>query len=166
MPAFEINIPNCSDNFGKVLVQISRQINTEELSNLKLMTMANKKIRLQDFDRLKNPGDFLSLLYRRNYYHEKDTSFLEMILEEVGRKDLSKILFRHMMEYGGGDVRLEKDGDSTEHTESPSSSLEGQMSVDGSLDRDDLYDRDEEPMQSSQNSISDDEKLQLLQELA
>ena len=171
MPAVDIQVPDSSNRFGKVLVQVSRQITTEELSNLKLFTLANKNIRRSDFDKLKNPGDFLSWLLSRNYCSEKNTDFLEELLCDIGRKDLAKIIHK-ATELASSS--LESDGPQTDGPqtdgpetdgpradgdpsgESAGASLESIMSIDVTLER------DEEPMQSSQNSISDDEKLQIL----
>lgn len=131
--------------FTRRLKYIALNLTNDDFSTLKLVVQSDDILKKQVLDELKNPQDLLRILQGRSLIHRGNTQLLFCLLEEIGRKDLAKLL-------------VEPDICSDGVEESPTvpednTCTSSQMSVDD-ID-------DDEIIMSSQGSISDEEKLML-----
>ena len=133
-------------SYSKNLKNVASHITSENLSAMKLIMQSEGYLKKQTLDDLKNPHEFLRVLLGRSLISNKDTSFLSFLLKEINRNDLVKIL-------ENDDLCLDGPEPPPKNPPEDTSPPLSQMSVDD-------YDECDDDIMSSQNSISDEEKLQ------
>lgn len=140
--------------YTRTLKTIATNITEEDLSSIKLILQAENWFKKKTLDDLKNPQELLRVLQGRGLISKGNQSFLSTLLTEIHRKDLAK-----MLQSDGSGSDLSPDGDclktAPEENTGGSQPL-SQMSVD------EYDDDDNEVIMSSQSSLSDEEKLQVL----
>lgn len=139
--------------YTRTLKNIASHLTLEDLSSIKLILQTENWFKKKTLDELKNPQELIRLLQGRSLISTEDSHFLSTLLKEIHRKDLAKMLQSDVSD-------LCRDGDPKMKT-APEEDTGGsqplsQMSVD-ECDED-----DNEVIMSSQSSLSDEEKLQVL----
>lgn len=139
--------------YTRTLKNIASHLTLEDLSSIKLILQTENWFKKKTLDELKNPQELIRLLQGRSLISTEDSHFLSTLLKEIHRKDLAKMLQSDVSD-------LCRDGDPKMKT-APEEDTAGsqplsQMSVD-ECDED-----DNEVIMSSQSSLSDEEKLQVL----
>lgn len=139
--------------YTRTLKNIASHLTLEDLSSIKLILQSENWFKKKTLDELKNPQELIRLLQGRSLISNEDLGFLSTLLKEIHRKDLAKMLQSDMSDLcGDGDPKMKTaPGEDTGGSQPLS-----QMSVDE-------YDEDDnEVIMSSQSSLSDEEKLQVL----
>lgn len=139
--------------YTRTLKNIASHLTLEDLSSIKLILQTENWFKKKTLDELKNPQELIRLLQGRSLISTEDSHFLSTLLKEIHRKDLAKMLQRDI----GSDICQDCDQKKTAREEDTGGSQPlSQMSVDE-------YDEDDnEVIMSSQSSLSDEEKLQVL----
>lgn len=138
--------------YTRTLKTISTNLTEEDLSSIKLILQSENWFKKKTLDELKNPQELLRVLQGRGLISKGNQSFLSTLLTEIHRKDLAK-----MLQSDGSDLCLDGDPKKTAREEDTGGSQPlSQMSVD------EYDDDDNEVIMSSQSSLSDEEKLQVL----
>lgn len=139
--------------YTRTLKNIAICLTQEDFSSIKLILQSENLFKKKTLDELKNPQELIRLLQGRSLISTEDLGFLSTLLKEIHRKDLAKMLQRDI----GSDICQDCDQKKTAREEDTGGSQPlSQMSVDE-------YDEDDnEVIMSSQSSLSDEEKLQVL----
>lgn len=139
--------------YTKWLKKIASNLTSEDLSSMKLILQSENWFKKKTLDELKNPQELIRVLQGRSLISRENLGFLSTLLEEIHRKDLAK-----MLQSDGSDLCQDGVPQKNAPTEDTGGSQPlSQMSVDEDFDSD-----DNEVIMSSQSSISDEEKLQVL----
>lgn len=138
--------------YTRTLKNIAIHLTQEEFSSIKLILQSENWFKKKTLDELKNPQELIRLLQGRSLISTEDLGFLSTLLKEIHRKDLAK-----MLQSNGSDLCQDGDLKKTAREEDTGGSQPlSQMSVD------EYDDDDNEVIMSSQSSLSDEEKLQVL----
>lgn len=138
--------------YTRTLKTIASNLTPEDLSSIKLILQSENWFKKKTLDELKNPQELLRVLQGRGLISKGKQSFLSTLLTEIHRKDLAK-----MLQSDASDLSPDGDFTKTAPEENTGGSQPlSQMSVD------EYDDDDNEVIMSSQSSLSDEEKLQVL----
>lgn len=140
--------------YTRTLKTIATNITEEDLSSIKLILQAENWFKKKTLDDLKNPQELLRVLQGRGLISKGNQSFLSTLLTEIHRKDLAK-----MLQSDGSGSDLTPDGDCTKTA--PEENTGGSQPL-SQMSVDEYDDDDNEVIMSSQSSLSDEEKLQVL----
>lgn len=139
--------------YTRTLKNIATNLTPEDLSSIKLILQSENWFKKKTLDELKNPQELLRVLQGRSLLSREDHTFLSTLLKEIHRKDLAK-----MLQNDGSDLCQDGGPKKTAPEEDTGGSQPlSQMSIDDEYDDD-----DNEVIMSSQSSLSDEEKLQVL----
>lgn len=85
-----IKYPDFPNRYSENLLAISQGLTTEEFSSIKLLLQTNNIITCKKLDTFENTQDIIAFLDRRGIISEYDMSFLQQILQTIGCVKLIK----------------------------------------------------------------------------
>lgn len=162
------------NKYSQFLVCVGKLLTSEDLSAILLVLQTNKRITLKEQKGIKNSMDLLSFLDRRQFIKKNNLSFLQKLLEVIHRADILRELDRYKQllrnSLSGGTCEesyqvLTVQPSSAHNSQEDKTELklgDANMLMGGSAaDIMDIAEDSDFILPSSQDSITDDDKLAL-----